>query len=210
MLLHSEYKINIQNQKIGRHLFQSSISAIWKSSRSRIGFHMHTDLKIRLRFLTKEYMYLKKKMIKSHKNTTKPQIRILSCTNWMKNWTWRWNKWSKRFKISRKNTKIRLISSPKNAVFAITWSKWISPISPWPMIKSMLVSMRPLIVLPHLNLSYNLQTRPNSSSKVLQIWLGLSTTLWKTIHHIIFITITKGITHTASFSSSWMILTTIR
>lgn len=210
MLLHSGYKINIQNQKIGRHLFQSSISATWKSSKSRIGFHMRIDLKIRLKFLTKEYMYLKKKMTKSHKNTTKRQIRILSCTNWMKNWTWPWNKWSKRFKIWRRNTKIRLISSRKNAVFATTWSKWTFRISPWPTIKWMLASMRPLIASRHLNLSYSPRTRPNSSSRALQIWRGLSTRRWKTIHRIIFITTTKGITRIVSCSSLWMISTTTR
>ncbi len=118
------------------------------------------------------------------KNIIKLLIKILSYMSLMKNWIWHWNKWNWKCKMWKRTAKISWGNYQKSAVFAIIWSKWISPISLWHMIRLMWALMQLPIVSQLLNhLFNNNNSRTNNSNHLLS--LNLQIRPWKTVQALI-------------------------
>ncbi len=163
-----KFKISIQNRKTDHPVSQNWISEIWKNFKSRTGCHMLISLKTLLKYSTRGYVYLKRRMIRSHKSIIRQQIKIRNCMNWMKSWTSLWNKWSRKCKALRRNTKKNWINSLKNVVSATTWLRWTFQILQWLMIKWMWALTQPLTRLqpPNLLFSKIISSSNNSSNRV--------------------------------------------
>lgn len=122
-------------------------------------------------------MYLRKRTTSFLRNTTNLPTRTLSCTNWMKSWTWHLSRWNKSFRLLRRNTRRSWTSFRKSALSATTWLRWTYPISLWLMTKWMLVSMQPLTLSLLQNPSCNNNRRRISNHQLL---MAQQIRLWRT------------------------------